>query len=105
MRLWLEIFLALSALCALCALCAPPAGAQAWPAKPVRIVLQFPPGGSTDLVARILGQAVSQSLGQPVIVENKEAAAYADIHRLSADGLRMTTPASSGMSRSTTRSA
>ena len=71
MRLWLEIFLALSALCALCA---PPAGAQAWPAKPVRIVLQFPPGGSTDLVARILGQAVAQSLGQPVIVDNKPGA-------------------------------
>ena len=40
------------------------AGAQSWPAKPIRIVLQFPPGGSTDLVARILGQALSQSLGQ-----------------------------------------
>ena len=50
------------------------AGAQPWPAKPIRIVLQFPPGGSTDLVARILGQALSQSLGQPVLVENKPGA-------------------------------
>jgi tripartite-type tricarboxylate transporter receptor subunit TctC len=50
------------------------AGAQGWPAKPIRIVLQFPPGGSTDLVARILGQALSQSLGQPVVVENKPGA-------------------------------
>jgi tripartite-type tricarboxylate transporter receptor subunit TctC len=48
--------------------------AQPWPAKPIRIVLQFPPGGSTDVVARILGQAISQSLGQPVIVENKTGA-------------------------------
>ena len=65
MRFWLAILLAASASLA---------GAQTWPAKPIRIVLQFPPGGSTDLVARILGQAVSQSVGQPVIVENKPGA-------------------------------
>ena len=65
MRFWLSI-----ALLAFASL----AGAQTWPAKPIRVVLQFPPGGSTDLVARILGQAVSQSLGQPVIVENKPGA-------------------------------
>jgi len=64
-RLWLAVVLSvLSSF----------AGAQSWPAKPVRIVLQFPPGGSTDLVARILGQALSQSLGQPVLVENKPGA-------------------------------
>jgi len=57
----------------LCA-CASLAGAQSWPAKPVRIVLQFPPGGSTDVVARILAQSLGQSLGQPVIVENKPGA-------------------------------
>ena len=56
------------------ALLCPLAAAQTWPAKPIRIVLQFPPGGSTDLVARILGQAISQSVGQPVIVENKPGA-------------------------------
>jgi tripartite-type tricarboxylate transporter receptor subunit TctC len=50
------------------------AAAQSWPAKPVRLILQFPPGGSTDVVARVLGQALSQSLGQPVIVENKPGA-------------------------------
>jgi len=64
-RFWLAILLAASATLA---------GAQSWPAKPIRIVLQFPPGGSTDAVARILGQAMSPTLGQPVIVENKPGA-------------------------------
>ncbi len=48
--------------------------AQTWPTKPVRIVLQFPPGGSTDVVARILAQTMTVSLGQPVVVENKPGA-------------------------------
>src|SRR5258708_362300 len=64
-RSWLAILLAASATLA---------GAQSWPAKPIRIVLQFPPGGSTDAVARILGQAMSQTLGQPVIIENSPGA-------------------------------
>jgi tripartite-type tricarboxylate transporter receptor subunit TctC len=50
------------------------AAAQSWPAKPIRIVLQFPPGGSTDVVARVLAQSMTQALGQPVIVENKPGA-------------------------------
>ena len=58
----------------LVALAAMPVFAQAWPSKPIRIVLQFPPGGSTDAVARILAQAMTQSLGQSVIVENRPGA-------------------------------
>ncbi len=50
------------------------ATAQAWPTKPVKIILQFPPGGSTDAVARILAQSMTQTLGQPVVIENKPGA-------------------------------
>jgi tripartite-type tricarboxylate transporter receptor subunit TctC len=52
-----------------------PAAAQAWPAKqPIRLVAVFPPGGSVDQVARILGQPLQQVLGQTVIVDNKGGA-------------------------------
>lgn len=50
------------------------ASAQAWPTKSVRVVVHFPPGGSTDVVARLLAQAMSASLGQPVVIENKPGA-------------------------------
>jgi tripartite-type tricarboxylate transporter receptor subunit TctC len=56
------------------ALAAPWAMAQTWPSKPIRIVLQFPPGGSTDSVARILAQSMTASLGQTVLVENRPGA-------------------------------
>src|SRR3954465_12699131 len=45
--------------------------AAQYPTKPIRMVIHFPVGGSTDLVARVLAQAMGESLGQPVIVENK----------------------------------
>ena len=61
---------AISFLSMLCSL----ANAQTWPNKPVRIVLQFPPGGSTDVVARILAQSMTTALGQTVVVENKPGA-------------------------------
>lgn len=49
--------------------------AQPYPAKPVRLVVTYPPGGSSDLLARILGQKLAELWGQPVIVESKPGAA------------------------------
>ena len=47
------------------------AHAQAFPAKPIRIVVPFPPGGAADITSRLLGEQMSQGLGQPVLIENK----------------------------------
>jgi len=51
------------------------AQAQAWrPSRPVRLVVPFAPGGSNDIVARIIGETVSNTLGQPLIIENRAGA-------------------------------
>jgi tripartite-type tricarboxylate transporter receptor subunit TctC len=54
-----------------------PALAQAWPARPIKIVCTYPPGGLTDVFSRAYGEYVSQKVGQPVVVENKAGAAGA----------------------------
>lgn len=51
-----------------------PASAQAWPAKPIRMIVPYTPGGYTDNMARLLGEAISKPLGQPFVYDNKPGA-------------------------------
>jgi tripartite-type tricarboxylate transporter receptor subunit TctC len=51
-----------------------PARAQAWPQKPVRLFVGFAPGGNSDLIARLIGQRLSDRLGQPFVIENRAGA-------------------------------
>src|SRR6478752_288015 len=66
-----------AAVAALGALAFPAAHAQAWPTKPVRVIVAGPAGGSADIVARLMADGLARELGQPVVVDNKPGGAGA----------------------------
>ena len=70
MRSWIKAGLTIAFTAAL----ALPAAAQSWPAKPVKIVVPFGPGGPADVYARIVGQGLTEALGQQFVIDNKPGA-------------------------------
>lgn len=78
---------------------APLAGAQSWPTRPVKLLVGFPPGGSTDLAARVLASKLTQSLGQSFVVENRAGAsgniAAEQVARAAPDGYTLLMAATS----------
>jgi tripartite-type tricarboxylate transporter receptor subunit TctC len=91
---FLRIFLIAAA-----TLVASSASAQAWPQKPVRFIVPFPPGGATDISARLLGEKLSRIWGQSVVIENRGGAGggvgAAEAARASPDGYTLFFPSGS----------
>src|SRR3954469_25538484 len=77
------------------------AAAQPWPQKPVRFIVPFAPGGATDIAARMLGEKLSQTWNQSVVVENRAGAGgalgAAEAARAAPDGYTLFFPSGSVM--------
>jgi tripartite-type tricarboxylate transporter receptor subunit TctC len=95
MKLRRRQFLHLATAAAALAVAAPTAWAQNYPTRPVRIVVGFPPGGTTDILARLIGQWLSERLGQQFVIENRPGAntniATEAVARAPADGYTLLT--------------
>src|SRR6266849_7061919 len=88
---------------ALVLLCAATAAwAQTYPAKPIRIVVGFPPGGGNDIIARLVGAKMQENWGQPVVIDNKPGAnsiiAAEFVAKSAADGYTLLVNGTGGMS-------
>jgi tripartite-type tricarboxylate transporter receptor subunit TctC len=105
MKLRRRQFLHLSAAAAAFAVAAPTARAQNYPTRPVRILVGFSAGGTTDIVARLIGQWLSERLGQQFIIENRPGAntnlALEAVVRAAADGYTLGTVGPSNVLNST----
>ena len=92
---------ALAALCFILFWLAPDLAQAQYPDRPIRIVVGFTPGGGNDIIARVFGQKLSESLGQPVIIENKPGAgamlATEYVARSAPDGYTLLVGASGAM--------
>src|SRR5829696_3201197 len=75
--------------------------AQPYPSKPIRLIVGFPPGGSADPTTRIIGAALAEQLGQPVVVENRPGAdsalAAEQMTRVAPDGYTLMFASNSAM--------
>ena len=91
-------------LAAFLVLCGAAAGAwaQAYPSKPIRLVVGFPPGGGNDIIARLVGAKMQENWGQPVVIDNKPGAnsiiAAEFVAKSAADGYTLLVNATGGMS-------
>ncbi|HEV8262406.1 MAG TPA: tripartite tricarboxylate transporter substrate binding protein [Burkholderiales bacterium] len=97
-----RVFATAAALCLLLVAALPMAAhAQSYRAKPIRLIVAFPPGGSVDLTARIISEKLSLSLGQPIVVENRAGASGAIaeefVSRATPDGYTILYTANSNM--------
>ena len=87
-----------------------PAGAETYPSRPVRWVVGYPAGGSTDIMARLIGARLSERLGQQFVIENKPGAGNnigtEQVVRAAPDGytILLVNPATPSMRRSTSSS-